>query len=124
MASLKLGLVVLSCNSVGGGHGLVSLLEGWFWSRTMPDSEKEASSWELTPTASPACLHCIWQEYVPVRRDSCWHQDYTLGFSLEENGCYQWVWPWCHAHASSCPSDQAVGEQSTFIKRSFKPRTG
>ncbi len=37
------------------GPGLVSVLEGWFWSRIKANGEKEACSMELSPTVSLAC---------------------------------------------------------------------
>jgi hypothetical protein len=51
---LKLRLVALSLNTASGGQdylnvdgatGLLSFLEGWFWSRTKVNGEKKAPSW-------------------------------------------------------------------------------
>jgi hypothetical protein len=63
LASLKLGLVAWSCNTMTSGQeyldvdgvpSLMYLLEGWFWSRIKANSEKKVPSMKLSPTVGLA----------------------------------------------------------------------
>jgi hypothetical protein len=60
----KLGLLAESCNTASGGQDYldvdggpirVSLLEGWFFSRTKANGEKEAPFMKLVPAVGPGC---------------------------------------------------------------------